>query len=222
MIMYDKENMNTRKNEKPWHKNAGNYLIVNSIFAVISVLFIGILFQIGIKGNHILYISVFFGIVALFILIVISEKTSEAVEEDDVKKYIAYMFPYNFVVIFFLISFDCFLWERIQPVSIKLLVFVIVVYASSIFFSIPFWQAVDWHIRSTNDEFDKYIRKLEDKESTEDGNALPERKRDWEKQRFAFTNVYYTCVRNSKLYPISLCIHVYKCIRKCLEESKTF
>ena len=180
MIMYDKENMNTRKNEKPWHKNSANYLIVNSIFAVISVFFIGLLFQVPIKhtiNEHLSDISVLFGVIALFVLIVTSEKTVHAVEEDDVRKYIAYMLPYNFGVLSLFISLDLGLLERIQSLWISRGVFVL-----SIVFWIPFGKSVYFHFTSTKDKFNEYISELE-------GKKLPES--EWGKHCFSFTRVYF-------------------------------
>ena len=174
--------MNTRKNEKPWHKNSANYLIVNSIFVVISVFFIGILFQDSIKGkiNDCLFnISVLCGVIALFILIVTSEKTVHAVEEDDVRKYIAYMLPYNFGVLFLFISLDCGLFQIMQSP-----IWSWVLYGLSIFFWIPFFQSVYWHFTSTKDEFDEYISELEDINNLKI-EYLP--KKEWEKQRFLLT-----------------------------------
>ena len=180
--------MNTRGNEKPWHKNAGHYLIVNSIFAVISVLLIDLIFHLFKEPNinkYLACLSLLLGVVAMLILIVTSEKIPEAVEEDDVEKYIAYMFPYNFAVLFFFVGLNLYIFQSIQSGKISAVVSGVVLVLGIVLLA-PFWKAVGWHIRPPEGKFDKYIRELEDKK-------LPERKR--KRDRFSFTGFYYKYVR---------------------------
>jgi hypothetical protein len=83
--------------EKPWHKNASNYLVVNSILAAISALII--IQTVTVETSTTPSLWLFSGVVAMLLFIVSAEKITEAFSNDDVKAYVAYCLPYNIGVL---------------------------------------------------------------------------------------------------------------------------
>lgn len=205
--MYDKENMNTQKNKKPWHKNAGNFIVSTSISAAISILVIGLLFQgscVVRKIDYLFDIAISLNVIALLIFIITAEAIAMAVEEDDVNKYIAYMLPYDIGVICLTISLDLVLYQTYISWTCWG-----VVIAVSLLFCVPWVKWIHWLLFSKPHEFDKYKSELEGNPLPESGPKLelewdlewePEREPewDWEKKWFSYTGIFYKCRKSQR------------------------
>jgi len=91
----------TNNDNKPWHKNASNYLLVNSIFAAISAVILQT-FITEQRTHSVIWLL--FGVGALFLFVLSAEKITEAVQDDNVRQYIRYFLPYNVGVGFLFID----------------------------------------------------------------------------------------------------------------------
>jgi len=84
--------------ERPWHKNASNLLVINSILAAISAIVIQTLVTQTPRHSFLWLLS---ALIALFFFLLSAEKTAESFTDDDVEMYISYSLYYN-VGVFFL------------------------------------------------------------------------------------------------------------------------
>lgn len=89
--------------EKRWRVSAPAMLTVNSIFAALSAFFIALVLQGKESWGQVEY-SLALLSAATFLFVLTAEKITEALDDDDVYKHVAYMAPYNFAVSFFFIA----------------------------------------------------------------------------------------------------------------------
>jgi hypothetical protein len=87
--------------ERPWHKNASNLLVINSILAAISAIVIQTLVTQTPRHNFLWLLS---ALIALFFFLLSAEKTAESFTDDDVDMYIRYSLYYNVGVGFLFIA----------------------------------------------------------------------------------------------------------------------
>jgi len=83
--------------DKPWHKNASNLLVINSILAAISAIVVQALVTQTPHHNVLWLLS---AVVALFLFILSAEKTAESFTDDDIDTYVKYSLHYNLGVFF--------------------------------------------------------------------------------------------------------------------------
>lgn len=83
--------------EKPWHKNASNLLVINSILAAISAIVVQTLVTQTPRHNLLWLLA---ALVALFLFVLSAEKTAESFTDDEIETYIRYSLHYNFGVLF--------------------------------------------------------------------------------------------------------------------------
>src|SRR5271168_4993215 len=87
--------------ERPWHKNASNLLVVNSILAAVSAIVIQTLVT-ETARHSILWLLA--AVVALFLFILSAEKIAESFADNDLDTYIRHCLPYNFGVLLLLLG----------------------------------------------------------------------------------------------------------------------
>lgn len=148
------------KREKPWHKNAPNLLIVNSILAAIAAIVI--------QATHGGIFWLLCGIMALLLFIISAEKITEAFDEDNVRTYVAYFIPYNLgVALLFVAVFGIIINYPSSSLPIDV--------ASSVILIFLWWivwgKDSSYLLRRDNVSFKQYLDKLEGKDSFEDGDG---------------------------------------------------
>ena len=147
--------------EKPWHKNASNLLVVNSILAAISVIVIT-----ATKGNVAWLVC---AVAAMVLFIVSAEKITEAYDEDNVDTYVAYCLPYNLGVLLLFAALFGIIRHHADLSPIANLLAVVVLLAVWIWG----WGYDTWFLICQNKtKFQAYIDGLE-------GRCEPERDPDW-------------------------------------------
>lgn len=87
--------------DKPWHKNASNLLVVNSILAAVAAIVIQTFVTDPVRHNVCWLIA---GALSLFLFVLSAEKITEAFASDDVKLFVRYCLPYNLGVLFLLLD----------------------------------------------------------------------------------------------------------------------
>ena len=100
--------------ERPWHKNASNLLVINSILAAISAIVIQTLVTQTPRHS---FLWLLFALVALFFFLLSAEKTAESFTDDDVDMYIRYSLYYN-VGVFFLFTAVVGIFRRYANLSL--------------------------------------------------------------------------------------------------------
>lgn len=124
-----KENEIRHPEEKPWRRNTTQFLTVNSILAALSGVLIVLVFQDSkyfskfLPFIHIpvalIAVCIFF--VSFFLFALAAEKTTDALDEDDSKKYVYYMLHYNFGVILLFLGIALLIFFRYYPLISRLM-----------------------------------------------------------------------------------------------------
>jgi hypothetical protein len=86
----------TSKRDKPWHKNASNLLVVNSILAAISALVIQTTVSDSVH-HSVWWLAL--GAASLFLFVLTAERIAEAFSDDDVQGFVHSYLPYNLGVL---------------------------------------------------------------------------------------------------------------------------
>jgi hypothetical protein len=115
--------------EKPWKRNTSQFLTVNSIFAALSGILIVLVLQEDKYFNklipliHIpfafLAVGIFF--ISFFLFALAAEKTTDALDEDDSKKYVYYMLHYNAGVALLFVGIALLIFFRYYPLVSSLM-----------------------------------------------------------------------------------------------------
>jgi len=173
--------------EKPWHRNASNLLVVNSILAAISLIVVQ-----STKGNLIWLIA---GIIAALLFIISAEKITEALDEDNVHTYVSYFVPYNFGVLLLFVALVGMIRHYI-PFSPIALLWVSIISAATLFviWLIVWGKDVKFLICSGQEDYQNYIDELE-------GISEPKRDND------CWTRLFYKVRSRLKAKKISVLPH---------------
>jgi hypothetical protein len=115
--------------QKPWKRNTSQFLTVNSIFAALSGILIVLVLQEDKYFNkliplvHIPFAFLAAGIffISFFLFALAAEKTTDALDEDDSKKYVYYMLHYNAGVVLLLVGIALLIFFRYYPLVSSLM-----------------------------------------------------------------------------------------------------
>jgi fumarate reductase subunit D len=139
-----------------WTKDAPNLLVINGIFTALSVILIPIVLQDNgaLKQNWIapIFLLIFtFGLFALT-----AAKIAEAVEQNNLQKYVSYLLLYNLAVILLFVSIGLVIYYHYSP-SNKVLICLI---SSITLVCLPWIRDFFWLLFTSKKDFDKYLSGL--------------------------------------------------------------
>ncbi|MDD4531577.1 MAG: hypothetical protein PHH21_02635 [Candidatus Pacebacteria bacterium] len=139
-----------------WDRDVSNLLIINGIFTALSVILIPLVMQndkaFGDNWLPPIILLIFtFGLFAL-----VAAKMAEAVEQENIKKYVSYLFLYNLAVIMLFFSIGLIIYYHYLPSGTALYVLAL----SILIVSLPWIRDFFWMILVKKADFDKYIAGL--------------------------------------------------------------
>lgn len=160
----DEETLMDADPEKPWRRDGGNDLVVNSIFAAISAVVV----QTITTSDKINYGAgwLLVAIISLFSFVISTEQLGEALREDDVRRWIRSSIFYNLAVLFLFLSLGH-LFEGYARLArwAAILIFLIIVGVWACF-----WGRDTLFLVHRNDHFRRWLDQIEGKEV--DGEVL--------------------------------------------------
>jgi hypothetical protein len=125
-----------KKEQQPWKINANSFLVLFSILAAVGGVFLALVFQAQPKTplDTYWYLPVSFLVLSLILFIFSAEALTDALDEDDVKKYIATLVVYDFAVfclltgLYFAIFFQyVFNWFNVECPCLLIRVLILIV-----------------------------------------------------------------------------------------------
>jgi len=153
--------------EKPWIKNAPSLIVVNSIFATLA----GVLLAFVLQDHCLtkLFPCVWLFAMSFFLFALTSEGITTAIDEDDVRRYVFLMIPYNIGVILLLVGVAVLIYYKCE-FSKNLCLTVTV---TLLFTMCPWGKDLCFLCNPVNkNEFKTYIEELE-------GRKIPIKKPGW-------------------------------------------
>lgn len=152
-----------KESTKPWKKNLGHLLTVHSILAALSALLIGLVVQD--KGHFETQwkLPIFFLGLSFFLLALAAEKSTDALDEDDVEKYVFYLLVYNMGVVFLMWGMASVIFIRYSTSFLWLVIM--------IGFSLP-WLLDIGYLTGNEERFREYVAELEGKDPALDWNRF--------------------------------------------------
>lgn len=160
--------------DKPWHKNASNSLVANSILAAVAAIIVQTIATDD-PERTLRWIFLLVGIGAILLFIITVEKITEAFSDDNVEAYAAYSLPYNIAVLLLF----CDLWEVFRFFGgMSSWIDAVVLVALGFAWWWGWGEDSKFLLFASNGEFQGYVDELE-------GVRDPDRKRD------GFTRLFF-------------------------------
>ena len=127
--------------KKHWEINAPTNIVVNSIFAAIAgILFVFVLQDTHLSSSEGRYLSLPF-LFSFFFISWAAERTTDALDKKDTKKYVAYFLPYNIGVILLFLGI-CLIFLQRYDSSLIILFFVYLLLCYPLWFFL--WFILDF------------------------------------------------------------------------------
>jgi hypothetical protein len=163
-------------NDIPWHESAPNQIILNSIFAALAGVLITVIMSDG-SDEVPSFCWKFIELISLLLSFVLSalsaEQTVNALDENDVKKYVYYMLVYNLAVILLGLAFGILIYVHFingliayflpaHPCIVKV--------SFVLLFLVLFWHWLDdicWLLCADHKKITNYLNELEGKRRAE-------------------------------------------------------
>lgn len=147
-----------RKNPIPWKENANSLLVVYSILAATCGIFIGVVFTDDIvRANW--WIPILFLGASLWLFLFSAECLTDALDEDDLKKYLSILLLYNLAVICLITGISSIVYLRFishPSYLLKELIFGCIM----VLLNWRWLKHVCWLLRCTEGEFKRYQDEL--------------------------------------------------------------
>ncbi|MGD0119342.1 MAG: hypothetical protein ABSD30_14840 [Candidatus Binatus sp.] len=155
--------------DKTWQKCAGSQVVLDSIFAALAAIWITFALNDHPRQNlrtWSAFAEVMCSLFSFFLFAISAEGTTTAYDDNDVLKYVYYLFWYNIGVIFISIAIGAFVFARFETLFLSVAGSLYVPIALSIvLFVILLWRWICdacWLVFGNKFEFEQYLRELKD------------------------------------------------------------
>ncbi|MFA5086558.1 MAG: hypothetical protein WC468_03175 [Candidatus Paceibacterota bacterium] len=146
-----------------WTRDVSNLLIINGIFTALSVILIPLVLQndSAFKNNWLPPIILLIFTFGLFALV--AAKMAEAVEQNNIKKYVSYLLLYNLAVVMLFFSIGLIIYYHYLPSGMPLALLCLAI----VTVSLPWTRDFFWMLLVKKSDFEKYVGGLKGEKQPE-------------------------------------------------------